>query len=175
MWIGSLSNNDGLKSEVALLQTLSRLFSLIRQNLAIFSELNSKRLYRSSEKEEESSLPCRFTSSTKREIRHFQVIVVQWRGNVQKSVMYAQSFCFFNPNLLLFCRSRWRHSRRCLSSFMTSCEDPIAVLVSFYIILFLPSKLPSFVYFWLRSSMKSACQLRDPLANKTKPEARIGG
>ena len=33
-----------------------------------------------------------FTSSTKREIRHFYVAVVQWRRrNVQKSVMHVQS------------------------------------------------------------------------------------
>ena len=157
MWIGSLSNNDGLKGEVALLQTLSRLFSLIQlvKTWQFFLELNSKRVYGSSEKEEESR--CLAGS---REIRHFHVIVVHWRGNVQKSLMHVQSCCFFNLNLLLFCCSRWCRSRRCLSSLMTSCEDPIAVLVSFYIILFLPSKLPSFVYFWRWSSMKSACQLK---------------
>ena len=35
-----------------------------------------------------------FTSSIKREIRHFPDVVVQWRQrNVQKSVMHVQSFC----------------------------------------------------------------------------------
>ena len=52
--IGSLSNNDGdgyeKRSEVALLQTLSRLFHLV-QFVKFFLELNSKRLYRSSGKE----------------------------------------------------------------------------------------------------------------------------
>ena len=44
-----------------------------------------------------------FTSSTKREIRHFHVIVMGRRQrNVQKYVMYVQSCCFANINLLLF-------------------------------------------------------------------------
>ena len=169
MWIGSLSNNDGLKSEVALLQTLSRLFSLIRQNLAIFSELNSKRLYRSSEKEEESSLPCRFTSSTKREIRHFSSYSRAVTRECTKKRDVRAEFLFFQSKLVAFLP----FSLTSQSSLLKLLYDKL--LVSFYIILFLPSKLPSFVYFWLRSSMKSACQLRDPLANKTKPEARIGG
>ena len=37
-------------------------------------------------------------------------------GNVKKSVMHAQSCCFVNPNLLLFCRSPCRRRRRRLSS-----------------------------------------------------------
>ena len=42
-------------------------------------------------------------SSTKREIRHFQVVVVQRRlRNEQKSVMHVQSCCFANINLLIF-------------------------------------------------------------------------
>ena len=32
--------------------------------------------------------------------------------------MYAQTCCFANLNLLLFCRSRCRRRRRCLSSLM---------------------------------------------------------
>ena len=49
----------------------------------------------------------------KREIRPFQVVVVQRRlRNVQKSVMYVQSCCFANINRLLFGRSRC--CRRCL-------------------------------------------------------------
>ena len=60
-----------------------------------------------------------FPSSTKREIRHFHVVVVKRRlRNVQKikSVMHVQSCCFANINLLLLCRSRCRRRRRCLSS-----------------------------------------------------------
>ena len=57
----------------------------IRQMLEIFLELNSKRLYQSSE-----SCGLVFTSSTKREILHFHVLDVQWRQrNVGKSVMHV--------------------------------------------------------------------------------------
>ena len=87
--------------------------------LEFFPELKSKRLYESSGKQKKSCCRCClvFTISAKREIRHFHVVVVQWRQrNVQKSVMHVQSCCFANLNLLLFCRSRWRRRRRCLSS-----------------------------------------------------------
>ena len=44
-----------------------------------------------------------FTSLTKREIRHFHVVVVQRRQrNVLKRVMQEQSCGFSNLNLLLF-------------------------------------------------------------------------
>ena len=44
-----------------------------------------------------------FTSPTKREISHFNVVVVRWRQrNVQKRVMHVQSCYFANLNLLLF-------------------------------------------------------------------------
>ena len=56
-----------------------------------------------------------FTFSTKREIRHFHVLVEQWRQrNVQKSVMHVQSCYFANLNLLLFWRSRCRRCCRLL-------------------------------------------------------------
>ena len=69
-----------IKSEFALLQTLSRLFiSFNSSNLGnFFWRWIHKRLYQSSEKEEESCCLV-FTSSTKREIRHFHVVVVRWR------------------------------------------------------------------------------------------------
>ena len=109
-----------LKSEVALLQTLSRLFHLVQfvKCWKFFLELNSKKLYQSSE-----SCGLVFTSSTKREIMHFHVLDVQWRQrNLGKSVMHVQGCCFVNLNLglLLFCRFRWRHRRRCLSFVITS-------------------------------------------------------
>ena len=70
--------------------------------LAIFWQLSSEGLYQSSGKEKESCCPV-FPSSTKREIRHFHVVVVQRRQrNVQKSVMHVQSCCFANPNLFHF-------------------------------------------------------------------------
>ena len=44
-----------------------------------------------------------FPSSTKREFRHFHVVVGQRRQrNVQKSVVHVQSCCFANLNLLLY-------------------------------------------------------------------------
>ena len=108
-----------LNSEFALLQPLSRLFHLIQfvKCCLFFLELNSKRLYRRSQNEKESRRLV-FTSSTKREIRHFHVVVVQWRQtNVQKRRdERAKLFC--QCNLLLFCRSRWRHRHRCLSSLL---------------------------------------------------------
>ena len=75
-----------------------------RQMLAnVSGTLNSKRLYQSSGKEKGSRLV--FTSSTKREIRHLYVVVVQRRQrNLQKRVMHVhkQSCCFANLKLLLF-------------------------------------------------------------------------
>ena len=56
-----------------------------------------------------------FAFSTKREIRHFHVVVVQWRQrNEQSSVMHVDICCFANLNLLLFCCSRWLRLRRCV-------------------------------------------------------------
>ena len=70
-----------LKSEVALLQTLLCSFQLVQfvKCWQMFLELNSKRLYQSSGKDKESRCFV-FTSSTKREIRHFHVVVVQRRA-----------------------------------------------------------------------------------------------
>ena len=64
------------------------------------------------------------TSSTKREVRYFHVVVVQWRQrSVQQSMMHKQSCCFANLNLLLFCRSRWRRRRRCSSSLLILYQE----------------------------------------------------
>ena len=69
------------------------------------------------EKNKKLLLCLEFPSSTKREIWHFNVVVVKRRiRNVQKSMMHVQSCGFANRNLLLFCRSRWHRRRRCLSS-----------------------------------------------------------
>ena len=66
-----------LKSEFALHQVFIAFIPScsIRETLAFFLELNSKRLYRSSVKEKQSGCLV-FTSSTKREIRYFHVVVV---------------------------------------------------------------------------------------------------
>ena len=115
-----LRKRPGLISEVALHQTLSRLFHLVPfvKCWQFSRELNSKRLYLSSGKEIESRclVFTVFTSSEKRGIRQFHVVVVHWRQrSVQKSMMHVQSCCLANLNQLLFCRSRWRRRRRCLS------------------------------------------------------------
>ena len=114
-----------LQSEVALLQTLSRLFHLVQfvkyWQFFFFLEQNSK-VWRSSGKEKQSRCFV-FTTFTTREIRHFHVVAMQWRqSNVQKGVMYVQSCCSANRNLLLFCR------RRCLSSLLS----PVALLFYSY-------------------------------------------
>ena len=92
--------------------------------LPIFLELNSKRQHQSSGKEKESC--CLLVpSSTKREIRHFHVVVVQRRKrNVQRSVMHVQSCCFACLNLLLFGRSRCRRRHRSVNSLFSlkQCE-----------------------------------------------------
>ena len=56
---------------------------LIRQMLAIFLDLISIGLYQSSGKEKEICC-CVFPSSTKREIRHFHVVVGQRRQKIYK-------------------------------------------------------------------------------------------
>ena len=94
-----------LLSEVALLQSLSPLFHLVQfvKCWQFFLELSFKRLYRRSEKEKESRCLV-FTCSTKREIRHIHVVVLQRRQrNVQKRVMHVQSSCFAHLNLFFFC------------------------------------------------------------------------
>ena len=96
------ATKTSLKKWSRAASTLSRLFRLVQfvKCWQFYLELNSKRLYRSSEKEESRCLV--YTSSTKRSIRHFHVVVVQWRQrNVQKSVMHVQSCCFADLNLLL--------------------------------------------------------------------------
>ena len=89
-----------LKSEVALLQTLSRLFHLVQfvKCWQMFVEFNFKRRYQSSGKEKWSRCLV-FTSSTKREIRHFHFVVVQRRQRrvQKKNVMHVSA----NPKISL--------------------------------------------------------------------------
>ena len=107
-----------LKSEFGLPQTLSRLFHLVSfvKCWQTFLELDSKGLHQSPGKEKESCFLL-VLSSKKREIRQFNVVLVQRRQiSVQKTVMHVQSCCFVCLNLLLFCRSRCRRRRRCVNS-----------------------------------------------------------
>ena len=95
-----------LKSEFLGCLKLNRVYSISfnSSNLGkIFLDfMNSKRQLQSSGKEKESCVL--FPSSTKREIRQFNVVVVQRRQrNVQKrSVMHVQSCCFACLNQLFF-------------------------------------------------------------------------
>ena len=67
--------------------------------LEISSGVNCKGLYLSSEKENRC---LTFTSSIKREITQFHLVVVQGRQrNVQKSLMHVQSCCFATPRACL--------------------------------------------------------------------------
>ena len=114
--------NGSLNSHIkALVLSLSPLLDhCMSSTLGSFSirkmlgNLNSNGLYRSSGKEKETSCLL-LTSSTKRKIKHFHVVVVQiWQRNVQKSVMYVQSCRLLNKPIAFF-RSRYRRRRRCLS------------------------------------------------------------
>ena len=61
-----------------------------------------------------------FTFSTKREFRHFHIVIMQQRQiNVQKSMMHKQSCCFANLNQLLLWCSHCRRCRSCLSSLLS--------------------------------------------------------
>ena len=82
-----------LKSEFALPQTLSRLFILFNlSNVGKFFGVDSSELYQSSRKEQESCCLV-FPSSTKREIKHFHVLVMQRRlRNVPRTVLCTCKF-----------------------------------------------------------------------------------
>ena len=73
-----------------------------------------------------------FTSSRKRENKHFHVVVIHWRQrNVQKSVMHVESCCSANLDLYLFrrfrCRHRRRSGRRCLCATYGQKEGTVGV------------------------------------------------
>ena len=102
-----MQNRVGLKCTEQWIRATSNFIALIptrstRQILALFWNLSSKRLYQTSGKDKESRWLV-FTSWTKRETRHFHVVVVQRRQrNVQKSgVIHLQSCCF--SNLKTYC------------------------------------------------------------------------
>ena len=101
--LGSLSKNDGDGYATSLKKVKSRCFKLYRaysisfnsSNVGnFFLDLNFKKLYQSSGKEKQRRCLV-FTSSKKREIWPFYIVVVQWlQRNVPKSVMHVQSCCF---------------------------------------------------------------------------------
>ena len=107
-------DSDGSESEFAFFQSSSRLLQVTNfvKCRWTLQKLKSYEPYPSSEREGKLRRRLR-SSSVKREKRHFHVVVVQRRqGNVQKSVMHAQTLLFWLFNLLLFWRSRCRRRRR---------------------------------------------------------------
>ena len=95
-------NWKGLKSLSQIFQVSIHVHSCHLLQQTTGNSFNIKGLYQSSGKEEESCWLV-FPSSTKREIRHLHVVVVQRRlTNVQKSVMYVQNCCFANKSYRLF-------------------------------------------------------------------------
>ena len=113
MWILGLK---ALKRAFAQLHTLSRLFHLVQfvKCWQISMQWNSK----VQEKKKESLVT---TSSTKRAIRQFHVVVGQGRRrSVRKSTckvvtLPIQTYCFL-LSFFFFCRSHYRRRCRCLTS-----------------------------------------------------------
>ena len=113
-----------LKSEFAFFQSFSRLFlpTYFVKCRRILLNLNSNGPCPSSEREVKF-LCCLFTFSIKREIRHFHVIVMQWRQrNIQKSTMQLNLL-----NLLVFLTFSLRSHRWILKSLI--CEGTIIHLL----------------------------------------------
>ena len=100
-----------MKSELTLFQSLSWLFQLtyfVKCKRTLL-ELNFYQPYPSSERERKFC-HCLFTSFTKREIRHFHVVVVQWRqrNSITKKRDTRAKLLFCLVKLLLFLLSRRR-------------------------------------------------------------------
>ena len=98
-----------LKSEFALFQTSSMLFSFI---FCQIMRLNPKEPYLCLEKER-FCVVVTYSIKRAREIRKLQSC--NDGKEMYRSVTHVQSCCVVNINLLLFCRSRCRRRRRWLS------------------------------------------------------------
>ena len=121
--IRTLSNNDSDSYENVPWKVNSRCLRLYRAYSISFNLSNVDKFFWSwiledcievQEKKKESRLV--FTSSTKREIRHFHVVIVQWRRE-----MYKKAWCTCKIVVLLIqtffrCRYRCLRRSRCLSS-----------------------------------------------------------
>ena len=122
MWILGLK---ALKRAFAQLHTLSRLFHVVQfvKCWQIFVQWNSK----VQEKKKESLV---ITSSTKRAIRQFHVVVGQGRRrSLRKSkckvvTLPIQTYRFL---LSFFCRSHYRRRCRCLTSLFVLFQDAVFV------------------------------------------------
>ena len=95
----------------------------------LFLELNTKRFYQSCGKEKESSC-LMLTSSTKRKISHFHVVVVyRQQRNVQNARCTCKVVALLIYDQLLFYRSHCcRH--RCLSSLIPNDATLLVILVT---------------------------------------------
>ena len=110
--LGSLSNNDADGYKNVTLKVNSHHFKLYRAYFISFTSSNVGNCFWSwilkdciNVQEKKIKLHCClvFPSSTKREFRHFHVVVAQRRlRNVQKSVMHVQSCCFANQTYYFF-------------------------------------------------------------------------
>ena len=133
-----------LKSEFALLQTLSRLFHLVKLDKRghFFLGLNSKRLCWSSGKEKESHCLV-FTSRSPQNMKlHVGIFmpVMQWRKEMYTKCDVSAELFYQSKPILLFGCSRWRCCRRCVSSLLTKyvlcinlCLCPVSFLSNKYL------------------------------------------
>ena len=111
---------------------------------------SSKGLYQSSGKEKESCLV--FPSTTKREFRHFHVVVVKRRQrNAHKK--HVQSCCFANLNPLSFYRSRCRRHRSLIKDLGSRLPFGVNYVIKC-------SPLSFTVYYLLISSFRSVLSRR---------------
>ena len=139
-----------LKSKLALFHR-SYLISFNLSNVGEFSGVESERTV-SEFRERKGNVYVVFSYSVKRarEIRNVHVAVVQrWLNLCKKAWCTCKVVFLVNINLLLFCRSRCRRRRRCLSSLsviqkfcyhdnVTSHFSSLLVLLLFFELLFLP-------------------------------------
>ena len=105
-----------------------------------FLELNSQRLHRSSEKEKESCC-LEFTSSTKREINYFHIVVVQWRQwnkctkrhDARAKLLFCQSNPFaFLPLSLTSMKSLFKLPNKCHFMKEGKSENTMVTLTKFW-------------------------------------------
>ena len=116
-----------LKSEFVFFQSLWRLFlpTYFVNCRRTVLKLNFKGPYSSSEREIKFRR-CLFTSSIKREIRHFHIVVVQKRErNIQKKCDARAKLLFCFSNLLFLWRSRCRPRRWILDPVYMEWGTPV--------------------------------------------------
>ena len=123
---GSLTNNDGNVYKNVTRKVNSRYFKLYRAYSISFNSSNDSEFFWSwilkdcfKVQGKKNKVVVFVHASTKCEIKHFHVVVMQrQQRNVQISMMRMQSCCFAILNLLLFCRSCCRCRCHCLSSLL---------------------------------------------------------